>query len=58
VEFLKRSVVERELVGPRAGFGVLECQYGTENIGGHDYKKLESICLTPVGRGLLELLSS
>jgi hypothetical protein len=56
VEFLKRSVVERVLMGSMVRFGVLECQYGTEKIGGHDYKKLTSIRLTPVGRGLLELL--
>jgi hypothetical protein len=58
VESIKRSVVERVLVGPMVRFGVLECQYGTENIAGHDYKKLTSIRLTPIGRGLLELLSS
>jgi hypothetical protein len=58
VESIKRSVVERVLVDPMVRFGVLKCQYGTENIAGHDYKKLASIRLTPVGRGLLELLSS
>jgi hypothetical protein len=56
VEFLKRSVVERVLVNPMVRFGVLECQYGTENISGHDYKKLASIRLTPVGKGMLDLL--
>lgn len=53
---IMRSVVERVLVGPMVKFGVLECQYGTENIAGHDFKKLASVHLTPTGREMLELL--
>jgi len=53
---IMRSVVERVLVDPMVKFGVLECQYGTENIAGHDFTKLASIRLTPIGKGMLELL--
>ncbi len=53
---IMQSVVERVLVNPMVRFGVLECQYGTENIAGHDFTKLASICLTQVGHGMLELL--
>ena len=54
---IMRSVVERVLVDPMVKFGVLECQYGKENIAGHDFTKLASIRLTSVGTGLLELLA-
>jgi hypothetical protein len=37
VQTIKRSVIKRVLVDPMVRFGVLECQYGTENIGRHDY---------------------
>ena len=53
---IMRSVVERVLVDPMVRFGVLECQYGTENIGGYDFTKLASIRLTSVGESMLDLL--
>lgn len=53
---IMRSVIERVLVDPMVRFGVLECQYGTENIHDHDFTKLASIRLTPAGKGMLDLL--
>ena len=55
-QFIMRSVVEHVLADPMVRFGVLECQYGTENIHGQDFTKLASIRLTPVGKGILGLL--
>jgi hypothetical protein len=51
-----RSVVERLVIYPMVKFGILECEYGPENIAGMDFQKLANVRLTPTGKGLLGLL--
>lgn len=53
---IMRSVVERLVVDPMVRFGVLKCKYGPENIAGMDFRKLASVRLTSVGKGLLDLI--
>jgi hypothetical protein len=51
-----RSAIERMVVDPLVDFGVLEAGYRIEKRSTYDYKELQTICLTPAGKGLLELL--
>ncbi len=51
-----RSVISRLVILPLVGFGVLECEYGVKNIEGHEFSELATFRLTPVGKGLLEIL--
>ena len=51
-----RSVIERLVIRPLVGFGVLESEYEMEDIHGSKFSKLSKIRLTPFGRGLLETL--
>jgi len=51
-----RSVIERLVISPLVGFGILESEYGMKDIGGSKFSKLSQIRLTPFGKGLLETL--
>jgi hypothetical protein len=44
------------VVKPLAGFGVLDCGYSVKNSGGYEFSELNTICLTPTGKGLLQTL--
>ncbi len=57
VQSIMRSVIERLVVGPMAAFGVLECEYGKEAIGSSEIDRLQTIRLTAIGKGLLDLLA-
>jgi hypothetical protein len=50
------SAIERIVVLPLVGFGILESEYGMEDIGGSKFSKLSQICLASFGKGLLETL--
>ena len=56
VHSILRSVIKRVVVDIMDLFGVLECEYVTENSKGYEHKKLANIRLTPIGKGLLGLL--
>lgn len=51
-----RSVIERIVILPLVGFGIMESEYGMEDIGGHEFTKLSRIRLNSFGKGLLETL--
>ncbi len=51
------SAIKRMVVDPLVTFGMMETKYGKEKIGNTEFDKLVSIRLTPVGRGMLELLT-
>ncbi len=51
-----RSAIERMVISPLVQFGVMESEYGMEDIGGSKFSKLSKIRLTPFGKGLLETL--
>lgn len=51
-----RSAIERMVILPLVGFGIMESEYGLEDIGGHKFTKLSRIRLTPFGKDLLETL--
>lgn len=51
-----RSAIERMVILPLVRFGIMESEYGMEDIGGHKFSKLSSIRLTPFGKRLLETL--
>ena len=53
---IARSIIERVVVDMMAMFEVLQCAYVTESSSEYAQKKLESIRLTPIGKGLLGLL--
>ena len=53
---IMRSAVQRTVVHPMTAFGALECEYIKENIGRSDFTKLQTIRLTTIGKGLLDLL--
>ena len=57
VQSIMRSVIERLVVGPMTAFGVLECEYGKKVIGSSEIDVLQTIRLTAVGKGLLDLLA-
>jgi len=56
VQAIIRSVIKRVVVDMMYLFGVLECEYVTENSTGSQYPKLGNIRLTPIGKGMLDLL--
>ena len=56
VRAILRSVIKRVVVDMMNLFGVLECEYVPENSTGSQYSKLANIRLTPIGKGLLDLL--
>lgn len=58
VQMIKRSVVERVVIDPMIRFGVLDCTYRPSQILGGDYKDLDTIRLTSVGKALLALSKS
>lgn len=49
-------VIESLVVEPMAAFGVLEAKYGAKKVLRHEPRQLISVCLTPAGKGMLELL--
>jgi hypothetical protein len=51
-----RSAIKRLVVDMMDIFGVLECEFVTEDSNGYQYKKLANIRLTLIGNGLLDLL--
>jgi len=57
VSDILRSAVERMVIQPMAQFGVLECLYGSEKIGAHEYPMLVSFQVTPLGKALLTVMS-
>ena len=50
------SAIERMVVDPLVGFGVLECEYFTKTNGGYASRDLTAIRLISTGKGMLELL--
>jgi hypothetical protein len=53
---IMQSVIKRVVVDMMNIFGVLECEYVTENSNGYKHKILANIRLTPIGKGMLGLL--
>jgi len=56
VHAIMRSVIKRVVVDIMELFGVLECEYVTQNSHVHQPTKLANIHLTPIGKGVLDLL--
>ena len=56
VQDILRSVIERLVVYPLTSFGCLECKYRTRIRDGFKSRELVEICLTQMGKGLLETL--
>jgi hypothetical protein len=56
VQSIMRSVVERTVVDIMEKFGVLESEYKTDMSKRYELKKLVHIRLTPIGKGLLDLM--
>ncbi len=56
VHAIMRSVIKRVVVDIMELFGVLECEYVTQNSHVHQPTKLANIRLTPIGKGVLDLL--
>ncbi|MEW6404638.1 MAG: plasmid pRiA4b ORF-3 family protein [Chloroflexota bacterium] len=56
VEDILRGVIERLIIYPLASFGCLECKHRTKTRNGFKSKDLVEICLTSLGKGLLEIL--
>jgi hypothetical protein len=54
--FIMQAVVERTVVDIMEKFGVLESEYGTDKNKSYELKKLVHIRLTPIGKGLLDLM--
>jgi len=50
------SVIDHLVVSPLVRFGIMECEYGTKDVGGMKFSELSKTRLTPVGKGLLETL--
>lgn len=55
-KMIRRSAIERMVILPLVGFGCMETEDGMEDIHGHKFSKLAAICLTQLGKGLLETL--
>jgi len=51
-----RAVVERTVADIMEKFGVLESEYETDKSKSYELKKLIHIRLTPIGKGLLDLM--
>jgi hypothetical protein len=56
VQDILRSVIERLVILPLAGFGIMECEYKTKTRYGYKSKDLAEIRLTSIGKGLLGIL--
>ena len=56
VTFIMRSAIERLVVDMMELFGVLEREHVTENSSAYQYPKLANIRLTPLGKGMLDML--
>jgi len=56
VQMIKLAVVENLVISPMIRFGVLECGYRPNDILGGDYKDLDTLRLTALGKELLTLL--
>jgi hypothetical protein len=54
--FIMRAVVKRTVVDIMEKFGVLESEYKTDTSKSDELKKLVHIRLTPIGKGLLDLM--
>jgi hypothetical protein len=52
-KMIKRSVIERVVIDPMTRFGILECEYQTDEGNGHGYKQLNTIQLTSIGKAIL-----
>lgn len=50
------SAVERMVIDPMVDFGVLEAGYRSKKFDAYESKKLDTLCLNPAGKGLLELM--
>lgn len=53
---MMQLVVKRTVVDMMQMFGVLECEYVTEKTNKYEYKNLTNICLTLVGKNLLDFV--
>ena len=56
VQSTMRSAVERMVLLPLVGFGIIETEHEKEDIGGSKFSKLSKIRLTTFGKGILETL--
>jgi len=54
--FIMWAVVERTVVDIMKKFGILESEYETDESKDYELKKLVHIRLTPIGKGLLDLM--
>ena len=48
--------IQRMVIEPLAGFGVLDCEYTLKTIDRSDFPEFSTIRLTPPGKGLLQTL--
>ncbi len=53
---IMQAVVKRTVVDIMETFGVLKCEHAIDNSKGYKLKKLAHIRLTPIGKGLLDLM--
>jgi hypothetical protein len=58
VQMIKRSIVEQVVIDPMTRFGILECEYQTDESNGHSYQQLNTIQLTGIGKSILTLMNS
>ena len=58
VQMIKRSVIERVVIDPMTRFGILRCEYQTDESNGHNNKQLNTIQLTSIGNAILTLINS
>jgi hypothetical protein len=58
VQMIKRSVVEQVVIDPMTRFGILECEYQTDESNGHSYQQLNTIQLMAIGKSILTLMKS
>lgn len=58
VQMIKRAVIERIVIDPMTHFGILECDFQTDESNGHGYKQLNTIRLTAIGKAILTLMNS
>jgi len=57
VQSIMRSVIKRLVIDPMTTFGVLECEYTKKIISITTVDELQTIRLTTIGKGLLDLLA-
>jgi hypothetical protein len=58
VQMIKRTVIERVVIDPMTRFGILECEYQTDENNVHGYKQLNTVQLTAIGKAVLTLMNS